>query len=594
MNEKISKKQIIEKGIILAILLTTVMITGVFAKKTAEPGIYTATLTVDYQGRTKEITFNFNLSKTEQYPLFEYNESFFDTYEIRYKYAPVVKIDYSKTILVEVAIVENEVDAEPLPGLENFTLKIEGKSINQNLPVIKEIVDYKGITWFVFSLHVPYKTNIVLSLLFGVGILWVTEIIPLAATSLLIPVVGAVLVNLSSRTVLAPFADPVIYLFFGGFVIAKAMNKTGLDKWMSLNIVRISPNNPKILMFMLMILAAFLSMFMSNTATAATLVPLGIAVGDKLKTKNEEINKEIDRYTKALILGIAYSASLGGIGSAIGTPANPIAIALLNEYADANITFAKWFVFGLPVLVVMLPLMWLYLWAVYRPKVPSENMKMAKDAVSKEIENIGPLNWKQIYVLSVFILALALWLTEKLHGISSSIVALIAALMMFIPQLLVDKDINDINWSALIIFGGGLALGVIMTETGASDIIAFSLANLHIESTFLVVVLIATLSVILTFVASNTGTAAIMVPLVIPLALYLRIDPVLLAVVAAIGASIDTALPTGTPPTLIAYSTGKYKVSEMVKVGGLVMLFGLALLAFVLPFFWKVINVVYF
>ncbi|MHA1685819.1 MAG: SLC13 family permease [Candidatus Heimdallarchaeaceae archaeon] len=588
------KKKMFEKGIIIAVIIVTVILTGIFAKKTAEPGVYNATLTVEYADHTKEITFQFNLSSTEQYPLFEYKEPFFDDYEIWYKYAPVIKIAYSQKILVEVAVVQNNVTANPVPRLENFALKIEGKSLDQHLPVIEETVDYKHITWFVFQLHLPYRTNIVLSLLFGVGILWVTEIIPLAATSLLIPVIGAVLVNLSSRTVLAPFADPVIYLFFGGFVIAKAMNKTGLDKWISLNIVRVSPNNPKILMLILMILAAFLSMFMSNTATAATLVPLGVAVGDKLKTKDPETNKQIEKYTKALILGIAYSASIGGIGSAIGTPANPIAIALLNEYAGANITFAKWFLFGLPVVLIMLPLMWIYLWAVYRPKVPSENMQLAKNAVSKELENIGPLNWKQIYVLFVFVLALTLWLTEKLHGISSSIVALIAGLMMFIPKLLVDKDINDINWSALIIFGGGLALGVIMTETGASDLIAYSITNLEITNTFVIVILVGVLSVLLTFVASNTGTAAIMVPLVIPLALFLRIDPVLLAVVAAIGASIDTCLPTGTPPTLIAYSTEKYKVSEMVKIGGLVMIFGTLLLIFVMPFFWRLINIVYF
>jgi len=133
-----------------------------------------------------------------------------------------------------------------------------------------------------------------------------------------------------------------------------------------------------------------------------------------------------------------------------------------------------------------------------------------------------------------------------------------------------------------------------MTETGTSELIAFSIANMDITSTIVVIILVGVISVALTFVASNTGTAAIMIPLVIPLAFLLGIDPVLLAVVAAIGASIDTALPTGTPPTLIAYSTGKYKVSEMVKIGIWVMLFGTIILIFVLPFFWRAIGVVYF
>ena len=432
------------------------------------------------------------------------------------------------------------------------------------------------------------------------------ETIPLVATSLLIPVFGVIALNLSAKGLLAPFAEPVIFLFLGGFVISKAMNKTGLDKWISLNIVRISPDNPRILMLLMMIITAFLSMFMSNTATAATMIPIAVAVTDKLKVNEEVDPKKIDRYGKALILGIAYSASLGGIGSAIGTPANPIAIALLSQYAGVTISFSQWFIFGLPIVVLMLPLIWLYLWMVYKPEVPKDSISDAKEAVKKELDNMGHLNKKQIYVLSVFVLALILWFLEGtikqylFPTFSSSIVAIIAAFLLFVPAIfdkslvLRGKDVNDLNWNAILIFGGGLTLGVILTESGAGDLIAYSLEGIGISSGIVFIALIAVVSIVLTFIASNTGSASILVPLVIPLGLLFRIDPVLLAVVAAIGSSVDFMLPQGTPPTMIAYSTEKYTVREMAKVGSLVDIFGLLLIAFVLPFFWKAIGLVYF
>ncbi|MHA2357286.1 MAG: SLC13 family permease [Candidatus Heimdallarchaeaceae archaeon] len=592
------RKKVIKIGLSIAAIIVAVTLTMVFSRGTIETGVYSATLRVTYEDLDYSINFSFNISDTEEFPEFTFKE-YINSTLIWYRYSPKIYLDFSKSFFLHVALTDfNNITVYPVPNLDDFELHIVGDNFDQILPAVSSEEDFIDVNrnthWFSFRLRLPYQTNIVMSLLFVVGILWITETIPLAATSLLIPIAGAVLIQLQSRTVLAPFADPVIYLFLGGFIIAKAMNKTGLDKLIALNIVRISPDKPRMVMLLMMVLAAFLSMFMSNTATAATMIPIATAVVDKLKVKGEVKEEEIDRYGKALVLGIAYSASIGGVGSAIGTPANPIAIALLNEYAGAEITFAKWFLFGLPLVIVMIPIMWAYLWFVYKPKVPKENIETAKSAVKKELDNMGPLNKKQIYVFAVFIIALILWLTESLHNISSAIVALIAAVLLFIPQILKDRDIRDLNWSSLVIFGGGLALGVIMTETGASDLIAFSIANLRIANTFVIIIIVALLSVMLTFVASNTGTAAIMIPLVIPLALLLKVDPILLAVVAAVGASIDTALPTGTPPTLIAYATGKYKVSEMVKIGGLVMIIGTVLLMFVLPFLWKVFGIVQF
>ncbi|UJG43902.1 MAG: DASS family sodium-coupled anion symporter [Candidatus Heimdallarchaeum endolithica] len=602
-----SKKELVKYGLTFTLIVVTVVLTMVFTKGTVQTGEHIATLDCYYDNGKEQFnytyTFSFELIKGSSYPLTTEIIPLGDIYKLWIQYVPKIHVGYDEQMFIKVSITDLvEDNVKPVPVIGNFSLEIKslsGKGLDLVLPASGLEEDYRGQKWIDFKIRLPYETNVVLSLLFVVGILWVTETIPLVATSFLIPVIGVTALNLSVKGLLAPFAEPVIFLFLGGFVISKAMNRTGLDKWISLNIVRISPNKPKILMLLMMTFSAILSMFMSNTATAATMIPIATAVSDKLKTGKKEEDVHIERYGKALILGIAYSASLGGIGSAIGTPANPIAIALLRDYAGVEISFIKWFVFGLPIVFVMLPIMWLYIWAVYKPQVPSERIESAKMAVKKEIDNMGPLNKKQIYVLFVFLTALTLWFLERplkkiMPTFSSSVVAVIAAIMIFVPNVLQDKDINDLNWNALLIFGGGLVLGVVMTESGTGDMIAFSIANFQITSKLLFLFIITLLSVVLTFVASNTGAAAIIVPLVIPLGLIFDIDPVLLAVIAAIGSSIDFMLPQGTPPTMIAYSTGKYTVKEMVKIGFLIVLLGTVLLAFVFPFFWKLIGVVYF
>ena len=614
----ISKQDLIKIGVTIALLVAAIVIPMTTVRGTAGDDInHNAVLNYYYDDGENQFNstyhFSFELINSTTHP--EILESFDlgNNFTLLVAYSPKIQKGYNKQLIVRATIFdETNITVDPLPQIGNFSLEIEsqddpeGEGINLTLPASSLSKDYRNQQWVTFTFRLPYRTNVVLSLLFVVGILWVMEAIPLVATSLLIPIAGVIFLSLSAKGLLAPFAEPVIFLFLGGFIISKAMNKTGLDKWISLNIVRISPDNPRILMLLMMIVTALLSMFMSNTATAATMIPIAVAVTDKLKVNKEIEEEKIDRYSKALILGIAYSASLGGIGSAIGTPANPIAIALLSQYAGVQITFTQWFVFGLPIVILMLPLMWLYLWIVFKPKVPKESIEVAKTAVKKELDNIGDLNKKQIYVLSVFILALILWFLEgviKKHlfpTFSSSIVAIIAAVLLFIPAVL-DKttvlkgrDVNDINWNAILIFGGGLTLGVVLTESGAGDLIAFSLENLNITSNILFIALIAIIGIVLTFMASNTGSASILVPLVIPLGLLFRIDPVLLAVVAAIGSSVDFMLPQGTPPTMIAYSTNKYTVREMAKIGSIVDIFGLLLLSFVLPFFWKLIGVVYF
>ena len=615
---QISKQEKIKIGVTVALLVIAIAISMSSVRGTVaggdEEALHNATLHCFYDNGTNQynmsVNFTFYLYNGTNFPEITDSYDLGDNLTLWVTYSPKVQIGYNKQLIIRATVADSlNNTVTPLPTIGNFSVDISSSvedGLSLTLPASALEEDYRDQNWIIFKLRLPYKSNVVLTLLFMVGILWVMEAIPLVATSLMIPIFGVLALDLGAKGLLAPFAEPVIFLFLGGFIISKAMNKTGLDKWISLNIVRISPDNPKILMLLMMIVTAVLSMFMSNTATAATMIPIAVAVTDKLKVNKEIDEESIDRYGKALILGIAYSASIGGIGSAIGTPANPIAIALLSEYAGVQITFTQWFAFGLPIVFLMLPLVWLYLWMVYKPKVPKNSITNAKTAVKKELDNLGHLNKKQIYVLSVFLLALVLWFLEGtikkflFPQFSSSVVAVIAAFMLFLPsifeksKILIGRDVNDLNWNAILVFGGGLVLGVILTESGAGDLIAYSLENLGISSGIMFIALIALVSIILTFIASNTGSAAILVPLVIPLGLLFHIDPVLLAVVAAIGSSVDFMLPQGTPPSMIAYSTGKYQIKEMVKIGSLVDLFGLLLIAFVLPFFWRLVGLVYF
>ncbi|MBY9001997.1 MAG: DASS family sodium-coupled anion symporter [Candidatus Heimdallarchaeota archaeon] len=620
---KISKQEMIKLAVTLAMLVVAITLTMAFTRGTVDISNHEATLHARYDytddnNTTKqyvaEINFNFLLTNSSTYPEIIEMYDLGDNFTLWLGYSPVIEIGYNKQLIFRVSITdETNKTVSQTPVIGNFSVdiqcietdpKIEG--LDLTLPASSISKDHVKQEWVMFTVRLPYQTNVVLTLLFIVGILWVMEAIPLVATSIMIPIFGVIFLSLSAKGLLAPFAEPVIFLFLGGFIISKAMNKTGVDKWISLNIVKISPNNPKILMLLMMIVTAVLSMFMSNTATAATMIPIAVAVTDKLKVNKEIDEEKIDRYSKALILGIAYSASLGGIGSAIGTPANPIAIALLSQYAGVQISFTQWFIFGLPIVLLMLPLIWLYLWFIMKPEVPKESISNAKEAVDKELDNMGHLNGKQIYVLVVFAFALILWFLEGVivkylfPTFSSSVVAIIAAFLLFVPAvfsgttILEGRDVNDLNWNAILIFGGGLVLGVVLTEAGAGDMIAFSLQHLTFAHNILFIALIAVIAIFLTFIASNTGSAAILVPLVIPLGLLFGIDPVLLAVVAAIGSSVDFMLPQGTPPTMIAYSTGKYTIREMAKIGSVVDIFGLLLIAFVLPFFWRLIGIVYF
>ncbi len=429
----------------------------------------------------------------------------------------------------------------------------------------------------------PVDAGVTLALLALVVVLWVSEAFPLHVTSLLVPLVLVVAGVASAGDATAPFAHPIIVLFFAGFLMAEAMRRTGLDHFAAISMIARLGRSPRVLFGSMLAVAAFLSMWMSNTAATAVLVPIALAVTEPLHHLG---------YRKAVVLGIAYAGTIGGVGSAIGTPANQIAIEFLDSFGGRAISFTGWFAFGLPMVALFLPVMGAFLWWRSDVRVDAAGFAAARAAAAGELERAGRLDATQWTVLAVFGAVAAGWLTQQAHGVHPGIVALAGAVLLAALGRIEPSDLQRISWSALLTFGGGLTLGLFLVETGVSDWIAARLAGLSGLPSPLAVAVVAAITLLLTTVASNTASAAILIPLAIPLAGVLGVAPLVLVVVVAIASSVDFALVIGTPPTMIAYSTELYTAGQIFRKGIALDVVGIVVLVFAVVPLWELLGVV--
>jgi len=432
----------------------------------------------------------------------------------------------------------------------------------------------------------PVDAAIVLGLLALVVVLWVSEALPLFVTALAVPVVLAVTGVQEATDALAPFFHPIIALFFGGFLMAEAMRRVGLDHLAAINLVARFGRTPATLFGAMIGVAAFLSMWMSNTAAAAALVPIAIAVTAPF-AGDSGIN-----YRRALVLGIAYAATIGGVGSAIGTPANPLAIEFLDEFVGRQVSFVEWFGFGLPMVVLFLPLMGVYLWWRFAVRIDREQFVAARRMASEQLAAAGRPDRDQLTVLAVFSGVIALWLTQTWHELDTGIIALGGAVTLAVLGYVRQDDLGRISWASLLTFGGGLALGVALVDSGTADWIAGSLTVLEGAPPLVALGAVALIALGLTTVASNTASAAMMIPIAIPLAGLLDLDPVLLVATVAVASSIDFALVIGTPPTMIAYSTRLFTAPQIFRLGAALDVAGVLLLVVVVASFWELAGLV--
>lgn len=476
-------------------------------------------------------------------------------------------------------------DGTPAPvAVEYATSTVVGPGYRQTLPATDEI-DGRHL----FRLRVPYGAKVMTGLLFALPVLWLSEIVPLAAAAMLIPIVTVVTGVADVETALFPFAHPIIALFLAGFLLAEAMRRTGVDRLIALQILNRASLRPAFLMLTMMGLTAFLSMWMSNTASVAILIPIALTILERIPS-----GRVPDGYSRALVLAIAYSATVGGTGSAIGTPANLLALTYLNEFAGGNFGFIDWFAYGLPMVLIMVPVIWLYLMATFRVNPLQLTPLSGREVYREELRALGPVKPNQKMVLLVFMAVMSLWLTENWHGIPTAVAALAGAFVLFFAGLIRQDDLARLNWNALLTFGGGLAIGTLLVGAGVSDWVALQLTGLSALPIWLVLMMVAFLTLSASAFMSNTACAAIMIPLSIPLAQVLGMDPRLLVPVVAIASSLDFALVVGTPPTMMAYSTGIFKVSDIFRRGIALDIIGGLILSQVVVYVWWLLGVVRF
>ncbi|MBN1328748.1 MAG: DASS family sodium-coupled anion symporter [Candidatus Heimdallarchaeota archaeon] len=603
-EKKTRNKKAIKMSIIAVVIIGLAIGVYFVSPPNMEPGQYQVDLTFTLSSDEFAVSFNITMAseakttKTELIsPLGSSGKSYIIIYNQAYKSATNSKIEFYAGIL-------NETNQPFLAfALQDISGKITGENLDRTLrpTEIKTIrsssLSLDARTAY-FSMAVPYKAGISMPLLIIVAGLWLTEVLPTIIGALLVPAVVALTQISSASSALQPFFDPVIALFFGGFIIAEALKKNNIDRRFALGIAAYSTSNPNLLLLIFLAFTAFLSLWMSNTAVAAVTVPIAIALVDQIQ-KNEKNEKSVIGYRKALILGAGYAATIGGIGTIVGTPSNPIAVASLAKVGQ-NISFLQWLAFGLPVVIILVIVLWGHLLLMFRPKVSRESMRTAQISFKADLKKMGKMNKKQWATIAIFLLTIVLWLIEepmkKWFGgrisINSGVAALIAAILIFAFNILEPKEIKNINWGALLLFGGGLCLGNALVSTGIGDWVASKMGIIEGQHIIVIALVLAGIGVVVTAIASNTASAAMLIPLVIPIAVGLNVDLRLLAVVVAISTSIDFTLVFGTPPTLISYSTGYFKVKEIFKVGSILSIIGLVILSTVMIYIWKLFQLI--
>ncbi len=544
-------------------------------------GDYTAEIESSVENQSLSLIFPFSLGDQSGEPLTITKES--DNFLLIIEGEDVYKVGLGQQIIYRVQVLDTNGEAVDLT-FGNVTSNITGENYRQVLPPT-----FREDAWLGFAMRIPFKAKISTALLFAVATLWLTELVPLSAGALAIPVIIVISAVTDASTVFQPFFHPIVILFFAGFLLAEGMRRTGIDRWIALNILRRTSLKPAFLMLTMMVLTALLSMWMSNTASVAIIIPIALVVMKRIPD-----NVGDKSFHRALILGVAYAATVGGIGSAIGTPANILAMTYLNEFTETYMSFIDWFAYGIPIVILMLPVIWLFLILAFRVKFHHVGQHLSHDSYVEELKQMGGLNKDQQFIILVFIAIMGLWLTERFHHIHASIVALAGVLFLFFSKTIKKDDLNKINWDALLTFGGGLALGNMLVLTGVSDWIALHLMGLRGLPPLLVVFSVAALTLLIGAFISNTACAAMLIPLAIPLAQIIHLDPRLLVAVIAIASSIDFALVVGTPPTMLAYSTGFFQVKDIFKRGVVLDLIGILILSFGVVWIWQWLGVVTF
>ena len=422
-------------------------------------------------------------------------------------------------------------------------------------------------------------------------VLWVTEALPLAVTALIGPVLTVVLGVVPVRTAFAPFADPIIFLFIGSFMLAEAMFVHGLDRRIAFGALssRFVGGSPIRILIAFGGVSAGISMWISNTATTAMMFPIGLSIVAHL-TQGRESDRGTRAFATAMMLICAFGASIGGIGTPIGTPPNLIGIGMLSRITGTEISFFRWMLIGVPVVVVLFVFLVVYFYFVALRGLTVETGRAGR--IEEELARLGPVSRGQRNVLFAFGVTVALWLFPGVLAIlgqgqsgfargyaaavPESVAAMTGAILLFLLPLnwrarqftLKWEEAVRIDWGIILLFGGGLAMGELAFSTGLAEAMGTGITSwLPVRSEAALTILFTAVAIIMSEAASNTASANMIVPIAIAVAQASGVDPLQPALGATLGASMGFMMPISTPPNAIVYSSGHVPITAMMRHG---------------------------
>lgn len=450
------------------------------------------------------------------------------------------------------------------------------------------------------------EAKAMLALTAWMAIWWISEALPIAGTALLPLIFMPTLGLLKIGDVSANYMHPTVLLYMGGFLLATGIEKWNLHRRIALNIINLLGTNLRTTVLGFILATGFLSMWISNSATSLMMLPIGLAVVSQFKAQLGENNDSIsDKLGKNIMLGIAYSASIGGMATLIGTPTNAILHAVVKELYNYEIAFNEWMLFGFPFALVLLFICWYYLVSIGNHLPKTFELSGGKSLISSQLKSLGKISFEEKTVLIVFGLVCFAWITRSfllnpfIPGLDDTIIVLTGlVLLLLLPSSTPGKRILDwktaerIPWGVLLLFGGGLALAEGFQSTGLAEWIGQKFTLLEGISYFLLLIVIIASVNFLTEVTSNVATASMLLPILASVAIKLDLHPFGLMVGATLAASCAFMLPVATPPNAVVFGSGYLQMKDMVKVGLwlniLSILIITAMVYFILPWLWGI------
>ncbi len=422
---------------------------------------------------------------------------------------------------------------------------------------------------------------------------WITEAIPIPATSLLplflFPLGGV----MDSGTTTSAYGNDIIFLFLGGFLLALAMERWNLHTRIALTIIKAIGTTTATILLGFMIATGVLSMFVSNTAAVMIMIPIGMAIiSEAHALSKNDLDENLRKFEKSLVLGIGYAGTIGGLGTLIGTPPLIIMSGQLQELFGIEMSFAQWMLFGVPIVIIFLLLAWAYM-HFFSFKHGMDHLPGGREIITSELDKLGKITREEILVLIVFLFAAFMWVTRGFiwsnwsvtEMLTDGAIAMMASVTLFLlptkrkSKRILDWSVaRDLPWGVLLLFGGGLALAAAIVETGVDQWLGELLTAVEGIHIVIIIFIVALGILFLTEITSNTATATMILPVLAGLTIALEVHPLTLMVPAAMAANCAFMLPVGTPPNAIVFGTQKISIQEMAKTGFALNIVGVVLI----------------